>query len=76
MNTKARILLVDDDPNWVRAASRTLNSAGYEVLEASTASDGLRLAKEHRPDLVLLDVALPDATASRCATASRLTWRQ
>ena len=61
MNTKARILLVDDDPNWVRAVSRTLNSAGYEVLEASTARDGLRLAKEHRPDLVLLDVALPDA---------------
>ena len=61
MNTKARILLVDDDPNWVRAVSRTLSSAGYEVFEASTASDGLRLAKEHRPDLVLLDVALPDA---------------
>jgi len=61
MNKKARILVVDDDPDWLRAASRRLKSAGYEALEASTGGDGLRLAKEQRPDPVLLDVVLPDA---------------
>ena len=37
-----------------------LRRAGYEVLEASTGKEGLKAARAHRPDVVLLDVVLPD----------------
>jgi PAS domain S-box-containing protein len=56
----ARILIIDDEPLLLRATSRLLVGAGYQVLEAATGAEGLRLAKETRPDLVLLDVMLPD----------------
>ena len=55
-----QILAVDDNPDVLVAVSRLLRSAGYDVLEASTGAEGLRLVKERRPDLVLLDVNLPD----------------
>jgi len=55
-----QILAVDDNPDARVAVSRLLRSAGYDVLEASTGAEGLRLVKERRPDLVLLDVNLPD----------------
>jgi diguanylate cyclase (GGDEF)-like protein/PAS domain S-box-containing protein len=55
-----RILSVDDSPEALLAVSRLLRSAGYEVMEASTGMEGLQLAKEKKPDLVLLDVNLPD----------------
>ena len=55
-----RILAVDDNPDALVAVSRLLRSAGYDVLEASTGTEGLRLAREKRPDLILLDVKLPD----------------
>jgi two-component system sensor histidine kinase UhpB len=60
MNENVRILVVDDDPLLLRLTSRVLRSVGYEVLEAFTGMDGLRLAKETNPDLILLDVVLPD----------------
>jgi diguanylate cyclase (GGDEF)-like protein len=53
------ILTVDDDPT-TRAFLRTsLESAGLEVLEASGGEEAIRLFAEHRPELVLLDVAMP-----------------
>jgi CheY-like chemotaxis protein len=54
------ILVVDDDHTFRYAISRVLQSAGYVIIEAFTGRDALRLAKEHAPDLVLLDVVLPD----------------
>jgi len=55
-----KILIVDDDAVLLRATARLLQSAGYEVLQAGTGADGLRLASQAKPDLVLLDVVLPD----------------
>lgn len=55
-----RILVVDDDLHLLHAASHTLKKAGYEVIEASTGRECLRLLRAHRPDMVLLDVVLPD----------------
>ncbi|MGD9316360.1 MAG: PAS domain-containing protein [Anaerolineae bacterium] len=55
-----RILVIDDEPLLLRATSRLLVEAGYQVLEAAAGGEGLRLAREARPDLVLLDVMLPD----------------
>ena len=57
-----RLLLVDDDVD-VRASVRLgfeLQWRDIEVLEAERGADALRLVEEHRPDLVLLDVGLPD----------------
>src|SRR5215472_8117342 len=54
------ILLVDDDPALLQLYSHVLHMEGYEVLEASRGLEGLRLARERRPDLVLLDVRMPD----------------
>ncbi len=59
MNT-AKILIVDDQIHALQGVSRIMHGAGYEVLEASTGMDCLRLAAEHKPDLILLDVVLPD----------------
>ena len=54
------ILLVDDDTNLRFASARLLREAGYKVIDAATGSEALRLASEEMPDLILLDIALPD----------------
>ena len=54
------ILIVDDNTATVRILSYILKREGYKVLEAMTGTDGLRLVKERNPDLLLLDVFLPD----------------
>ena len=56
----ARILIVDDQIHALRGVSRIMKTAGYQTLEASNGIDCLRLAREHKPDLILLDVGLPD----------------
>lgn len=60
MNDSTRVLVVDDDAQMRSAMVRLLTDAGYEVKEASTGKGCLRLAKEQEPDLILLDVVLPD----------------
>ena len=56
----SRILVVDDNAPSRYAVSRTLRKEGFEVLEAATGVDALAIADEDQPDLVLLDVNLPD----------------
>ena len=58
------LLIVDDYPGARYLRSRILNDAGYEVIEASTGEEALRLAREHLPKLVLLDVNLPDISGT------------
>lgn len=60
MTSTQNILVVDDDPDLLQAMSRLLTRAGYGVIEAGTATEALRLAREQRPDLALLDLVLPD----------------
>ena len=60
MKNTTRILVVDDEPDVRQVLSAILRSAGYEVWEAANGQQGLQLARERRPDLVLLDVLLPD----------------
>ena len=55
-----RILVVDDERQIHRFLAPALEAAGYEPLRAETASEGLRLAAERSPALVLLDLGLPD----------------
>ena len=58
--TSATILNVDDNTANRYVKSRVLRAAGFSVVEAGTGNDALRLANERNPDLVLLDVRLPD----------------
>ena len=56
-----RVLLVDDNSDFRRAARQLLERHGFAVVaEAETGIDGIERAQEHRPDLVLVDVQLPD----------------
>jgi two-component system sensor histidine kinase/response regulator len=58
-SSKGRILVVDDDRIIVEILSQSLSLAGYEVITAADGQEGLELARELRPDLVLLDVMMP-----------------
>jgi CheY-like chemotaxis protein len=57
---KHRILVAEDDSATLYAYSRQLRAAGYETLEAATGAECLRAAIAERPDLVVLDVRLPE----------------
>ena len=59
--SRARILCVDDDEDLLHINSTVLQSAGYDVVRACSGNECLRRIREVRPDLVLLDVMLPDA---------------
>lgn len=54
------ILNIDDDDSGRELLSRYLVKAGFKVIEASTGMEGIRLAAEARPELILLDIRLPD----------------
>ena len=56
---RKRILVVDDTKDILQVVSRRLQSWGYEALTAETGEDGLRVAQEQLPDLVLLDIMMP-----------------
>jgi two-component system OmpR family response regulator len=57
---EARLLVVEDDPNILELLSASLRFAGFEVDTASTGSEGVTTALRTHPDLVVLDVMLPD----------------
>jgi len=59
MERKVKILLVDDDPDFVTATRVVLESKPYEVIVAYDGDEGLKKAREERPDLIILDVIMP-----------------
>lgn len=64
METKGkRILLVDDDPDFIMASRTVLAGAGYVVAECSNAVNALATMHEFRPDLIVLDVMMETGTA-------------
>src|SRR5438270_450098 len=54
------ILIVEDNEKNLKLARDVLQFKGFRTLEAGTAAEGIALAKAHQPDLVLMDVQLPD----------------
>jgi len=56
----AKILLVEDIPDNAALVCRALSTTGYEIIQASDAETGLQMALEYIPDLILLDLGLPD----------------
>ena len=57
--TGERILVVEDNPLNLKLVRDVLGAAGYDVVEATSGEEGLRLAAEQPPDLVLMDLQLP-----------------
>jgi two-component system, OmpR family, KDP operon response regulator KdpE len=57
-----RILIVDDERQLRRAVTRSLERHGYDTQEAASGSDALTAVESYRPDVVLLDLMLPDMT--------------
>ena len=55
-----RVLVVDDEPQLLRALRITLRARDYDVEVAATGREALRCATERLPDLVILDLGLPD----------------
>jgi len=75
---RARVkgLVVEDDDDTRMVYSDGLGYVGYRVITASTGVDGLRAARDERPDVILLDLSLAGADGwevVRCLKASRLT---
>ena len=62
-----RILLVEDNEMNRDVLSRRLVRQGYDVLIATAGLDGLRMAKDVRPDLILMDLGMPDIDGWECA---------
>ncbi len=56
---KAKILVVDDEPNIVQTLKDRLEMNDYEVITASNGREGLQIALSERPDVVLLDIIMP-----------------
>ena len=57
---RPKLLIVEDDPNIVELLSASLRFAGFDVTTATNGGDAVSIAKDARPDLVVLDVMLPD----------------
>ncbi len=60
--SQARILLIEDSATYAKLASILLRGCGHAVLREGTAADGLRVARAQKPDLILLDMQLPDSS--------------
>jgi two-component system cell cycle response regulator DivK len=61
------VLIVDDNEKNMRLARDVLRFAGFRTLEAPSGGTGLSLALEHRPDVILMDIRLPDMEGTEAA---------
>jgi CheY-like chemotaxis protein len=57
---KKQILVIDDEPAWLRIVSYFLNNQGYEVTAAESGIEALKTLKGFTPDLILSDIRMPD----------------
>jgi two-component system cell cycle response regulator DivK len=61
------VLIVDDNPRNVKLARDVLRFAGFRTLEAGNGGEGISLAAEHLPDVILMDIRLPDMEGTAAA---------
>ena len=62
MQNDKRLLIVDDDQDFVEAVACYMEAHGYTVLRARNGAEGVRLAKLERPDLILMDIMMNERT--------------
>jgi two-component system, cell cycle response regulator DivK len=68
---KKRALIVDDNMNNLMLEKDLLEVAGFEVFEAKNATDGIAVARKEKPDIIIMDVRLPDMRGSEAAMILR-----
>ncbi|MBW1717222.1 MAG: response regulator [Deltaproteobacteria bacterium] len=59
MTTQAKILIIDDDAVFIKATQAVLESKNYQVSSALDGDEGLKKAKQDKPDLIILDIVMP-----------------
>ncbi|MBC8100581.1 MAG: response regulator [Armatimonadetes bacterium] len=69
----ATILYIEDNPQNLRLIRRMLSTADYTILEAFKGETGIQLALQHRPDLILVDINLPDMDGTEVAQRIKAT---
>jgi CheY-like chemotaxis protein len=57
--SRRTILIIDDQPFFINMQQAMLKQQGYQVLSSTSGPEGLKLAKKHKPDLILLDIEMP-----------------
>lgn len=72
---KPRILVIDDEPQIHRFLGPALDAAGYEPVRADTAAEGLREIARKAPDVVVLDLGLPDLDGKEALTKARAFYK-
>jgi two-component system cell cycle response regulator DivK len=72
----SRILVVEDNPKNLKLVRDVLNYAGFEVIEATSGEDGVRLAREMAPDLILMDLQLPGIDGAEALRQIRTGQKQ
>lgn len=70
---RAEILIIDDEPQIQKLLEITLESNEYKVVQAQTGKEGITLAASYNPDLILLDIGLPDKNGQEVLKELR-TW--
>ena len=60
MGKKKQILVVDDEPAWLKSVTHVLKKQGYQVKGVQSAAEALALLVKYRPDLIVSDLRMPD----------------
>jgi len=68
---RKRVLVIDDNASNLMLEKDLLEVAGFEVLEAGNAGDGIALARREKPDIIIMDVRLPDMRGTIAAKILR-----
>jgi CheY-like chemotaxis protein len=68
---RRRVLVVDDNGSNLLLEKDLMEVAGFEVFEAENATDGIIIARRERPDIIIMDVRLPDMRGSEAARLIR-----
>jgi two-component system cell cycle response regulator DivK len=68
---RGKVLVVDDNANNLMLEKDLLEVAGFEVFDAGNATDGIAIAKREKPDIILMDVRLPDMRGTEAARILR-----
>jgi CheY-like chemotaxis protein len=68
---RKKVLVVDDNANNLLLAKDLMEVAGFEVFEAENAADGIAIARREKPDIIIMDVRLPDIRGTEAARILR-----
>lgn len=64
---KKKILVVDDEKDILEVLEKRLSSAGYDVIKVDNGKDAIRIAREQKPDLIVLDIVMPEIDGAMVA---------